>query len=324
MTIKRLFGFILQFIIALCSFFVVKEFITIGGNYTASEVIVELLIILGVVSAIGTFVSDNLSFKDAMIGTVVWIVILSALMGLKSSDKATLSSWLFAIFMLSVGFYFLPYNLGCLKGSLKIQNQRLASLGVVFANLFEVISGIVMVLILVNVVKDDTYSLITTIMVVGLIIACVTIVGGVVLVLIKHGIRKTKGTNKKVTSSSNTNVDTRKKDLSSFSSILYDELNSVARSYSGNKSLTNGSVNLSIRVNINNSNILFIIDGKLHATDVKTQYDANDFNSSLKRELESIANSLLSEANSKIEKVRKKYQNYDGEYKIDVRTGNIN
>ena len=259
-----------------------------------------------------------------MIGTVVWIVILSALMGLKSSDKATLSSWLFAIFMLSIGFYFLPYNLGYLKGCLKIQNQRLASLGVVFANLFEVISGIVMVLILVNVVKDDTYSLITTIMVAGLIIACVTIVGGVVLVLIKHGIRKTKGTNKKVTSSSNTNVDTRKKDLSSFSSILYDELNSVARSYSGNKSLTNGSVNLSIRVNIDNSNILFIIDGKLHAADVKTQYDANDFNSSLKRELESIANSLLSEANLKIEKVRKKYQNYDGEYKIDVRTGNIN
>ena len=108
MTIKRLFGFILQFIIALCSFFVVKEFITIGGNYTASEVIVELLIVLGVVSAIGTFVSDNLSVKDAMIGTVVWIVILSALMGLKSSDKATLSSWLFAIFMLSIGFYFLP------------------------------------------------------------------------------------------------------------------------------------------------------------------------------------------------------------------------
>lgn len=33
MTIKRLFSFILQFIIALFSFFVVKEFITIGGNY---------------------------------------------------------------------------------------------------------------------------------------------------------------------------------------------------------------------------------------------------------------------------------------------------
>ena len=115
-----------------------------------------------------------------------------------------------------------------------------------------------------------------------------------------------------------------KKDLSSFSSILYDELESVARSYSGNRSLTNESVNLSIKVNINNSDILFTIDGKIHADGVKTKNDANYFNSSLKSELESIANSLVREADSKIEKVRKKYQNYDGEYNITARTGNIN
>ena len=92
-----------------------------------------------------------------------------------------------------------------------MHNGRLAALGSVLANLFEVLSGMVMILILINVVKEDTYSLLTTIMIVGLIIACVAIVAGVVLYIAKNGIKAQKGSRKKVASNTfNENSDKKR------------------------------------------------------------------------------------------------------------------
>ncbi len=116
--------------------------------------------------------------------------------------------------------------------------------------------------------------------------------------------------------------DDRDRATGPFYNILKDKCRSVAREYSGRHELSYGRANFDVNVRINGNDITYTIDVSV-TSNATSQYDMNELQRTLKYELENAADRIYSRTESAIDKLRDKYQDFDGSYSINVKVGSV-
>ena len=120
----------------------------------------------------------------------------------------------------------------------------------------------------------------------------------------------------------NQNSDYRSKASGPYYNVLNDKCRSIAREFSRLNELNHGRATLDINVRINNNNISYIININV-SSNARDQYEVNDLQSSLKRKLEDISESIYNRTSYELDKLRNKFQDFDDEYNINVKVGSV-
>lgn len=107
-----------------------------------------------------------------------------------------------------------------------------------------------------------------------------------------------------------------------FYNVLSDKCRSVAREFSGRHELSYGRANFDVSVRINRNDITYFIDIAV-TSNATSQYDINELQRTLKYELENVSDRIYSRTESVIDKLRDKYQDFDGSYSINVKVGSV-
>ena len=116
--------------------------------------------------------------------------------------------------------------------------------------------------------------------------------------------------------------DDRDRATGPFYNILKDKCKSVAWECSGSHELSYGRAKFDVSVRINRSDVTYIID--ITATSNATsQYEMNELQRTLKYELENVSDRIYNRSETAIDKLRDKYQDFDGSYSINVKVGSV-
>lgn len=326
MKVKVFLGHIMTALFAFFASFIAGNFFSNGTSGFDANTLCSLTASVGIIFGIVSFFAPNRSNKDAIISGIIYIVLGLAIGGLTAGQQQTYAIVVAAILLIAFGFNKVFYYLGYLKGGIERRSKtRPLGLSNVLICIGLIAEAIIIVLVqfkVLDIVNIGWAKYLFTIL--------LSVLGAFTLIYATYYVIRfkfvTNKSNNKVRTQSNTTStqkDYRSVDRSSISSILYDRCYDIARHHSGSYDITKGSVSLDITVKINNGNINYTINGSLNPSDVKDNYDANDFKSSLKNLLENKSNQILNETDSTIDKLRKQYQNYDGEYNMHVDVGTL-
>lgn len=107
-----------------------------------------------------------------------------------------------------------------------------------------------------------------------------------------------------------------------FYNVLSDKCRSVASEFSGRHELSYGRANFDVSVRINRNDITYFIDIAV-TSNATSQYEMNELQRTLKYELENVSDRIYSRTESVIDKLRDKFQDFDGEYSINVKVGSV-
>lgn len=116
--------------------------------------------------------------------------------------------------------------------------------------------------------------------------------------------------------------DYRDKATGPFYNVLSDKCRSIASEFSSGHELSHGRAQFSVRVRINRNIITYTIDVST-TVNATSQYDMDELQRTLKYELENVADMIYSKTETAINKLRDKYQDFDGEYSINVKVGSV-
>lgn len=102
------------------------------------------------------------------------------------------------------------------------------------------------------------------------------------------------------------------------------EMNAAARRASNYHSLAYGcGINLDVSYSIYGGNIVFKISGRLSGGNITSEYEANSVRDELQSVLRSVASELQQDASHRIDNLRDEYKDFDRDYCIEVKMGNI-
>lgn len=107
-----------------------------------------------------------------------------------------------------------------------------------------------------------------------------------------------------------------------FYNVLSDKCRSVAREFSGRHELSYGRANFDVSVRINRNDITYFIDIAV-TSNATSQYEMNELQRTLKYELENVSDRIYNRTETAIDKLRDKYQDFDGSYSINVKVGSV-
>ena len=117
--------------------------------------------------------------------------------------------------------------------------------------------------------------------------------------------------------------DYRKSDGFFFNSLQMD-MYRITRSRSCTHTLPHSvDLRLDILESTDNRGVRFTINGKLVGGYITDQSDVNDVQNAMQSVLQDVANSLVSDAESAVDRAREKYNDYDREFNISVKVGRI-
>lgn len=329
MKVKVFLGHIMTALFAFFASFIAGSFFGSGTSGLDANTLCSLSASVAIIFGIVSFFLPNRSNKDAFIAGAIYIVLGLAIGGLTAGQQDTYAIVVVGILFAAYGITRVFYYLGYLKGAIKHHRQIILGLSNVLICVGLIAQAVLMVLVQFKVVDITNIAWSKYLFTVLLsVLGAITLIFAIYYFIYFRSLSKKSNNNVKTSGNRNTNTTSTQKDYrsidkSSISSILYDRCYDIARHYSRTYDVTKGSASFDISVKVSNGKINYVINGKINATDVKDNYDANDFQSSLKTLIENTSNNIINETGSAIEKLRNQYQNYDGEFNMNVEVGNL-
>lgn len=295
-------------------------FISIQGKPSDSsiEIVCGIFGILSIAGAVIDFFDLSKSAKDSIICIIVELVLASIAFAKKGNIGNILIAIMFVVFALGRVFYTLGTISACFKKNLKpLLMYR-------FGRLSGLISMLTCAVYLLFIsIGDGDFSFLSNVLLVTKILSIIGMVMvaiGTVVALIYYTPVKNINSNTNMSNSySNSNEnskDTRMNAKSGFSSVLYDECYLIAGRYPHTIFFGYGPVKINVVVKINGNRIDYVLNGDVRKVEVDHR-----FKDALTDELKKISNGLVFNTNQAIDKLRKKYKNFDGEYSINVTQG---
>ena len=324
-----------KFMIIVCMIFCVIGFLISLGLVTNTMIIVTgvLASLVGVFHFIGI---EEINFGDKAQTAFLYIGVFSVLFGIILFITGGLENYKASYILMIIFFLYGGVTMGalnCIKGymtyeegesGLRIATNFIFALATVLAMFLVMVtmSGLVMVGQIDYVFDSEVTYMIC--LVVIIIVPLVAFILMLIDYIANRGVTSyssNRSYNKRH-SYSDESSDYRDRASGPFYSVLSDKCKSVAREFSSSHELSYGRARFDVSVRINENSINYTID--VNATVKATsQYEMDELQRTLKYELENTSQGIYNRTESAIDKLRDKYQDFDGQYIINVRVGSV-
>lgn len=284
-----------------------------------------------VLCGISSFISIDLSKWEVVEGLLLFGLAIATL-ACGYTSHLTVSYYLIPVFFIVVSIADSVYFFGAAKGS-KEADRILAMWGYISLGIADFALFFSIAPIFITLVKNSNEYLSGALKLIPMIILGVGALLALLLVsihLVKNkplsnesaGSRSYQSSSSRKSYSGGSSTDYRDKAVGVFYNVLRDNCRSIAREFSSSHSLTHGRARFEVSTNVGNSDITYTINVSVSPT-AQNQYEMNDLQDSLKDRLETVAQNIYNKTETAIDRLREKYQDFDGEYNINVKVGNV-
>ena len=287
--------------------------------------------VAAILEGIAPFLTDDVTKVDVVEGLISFGLAI-AILACGYTSNLTASFYLIPVFFIACAICNSLFYAGAAKGSKK-NGRTLAMWGyisLVMANFALLFSVCPIFLILAQNTNEDLDVALKFIPMILIGVFAFLALLLIVLHLVKnrpianesYSSGRSRNSSTRSYSENRSGGDYRGRAVGVFYNVLRDRCRSIAGEFSSSYGLTHGRARFSVSVSVGSSDITYTIDINV-TVNAQNQYEMNDLQSSLKSELETVSQKIYYKTETLIDQLRDKYQDFDGEYSINVRVGNV-